>query len=398
LRSNAERLPKTPDSTLAMRTSHLTAAAVACIVVVSASAPAVSVTGPIEWRCEWDDDSDQCACGQHDLRAMRNQGVFTTPADNDGYAYMFSFCREIPALSLPASCRQTQHGADKVLLPAAVRFLLAGQNNKSSDCSFIGSLSTADGAMGMTAAQLDETHVRITFPYDWGCEEKFTLTLGPGMQALPGAGTFDAMQCKYAYDWPCLDYYEPKACVVTEDSCSCDGVDLGGLFGQVRETPADKLGYRVKFKVCGVLTESDLPSGCSLVAGGNPSVVKYKNGTGDCTEIGSLGPCEKSQLCGMSGKANTNGVDVTYSYTYGCTNILTVKLTKGRASAPLTPFTSDSCAYMTTWPALGSSHCAAEVSSRPQHADSLDASRHPLPTAVRVSYRVGVRGYQKLAF
>ena len=73
-------------------------------------------------------------------------------------------------------------------------------------------------------------HVRITFPYHWGCEEELTLTLGPGMQARPGVGTFD--DCRYAYDWPCLDYYEPKPCVVGRDLCSCDGVDLGRLFGQ----------------------------------------------------------------------------------------------------------------------------------------------------------------------
>eukprot|EP01047_Picozoa_sp_COSAG01_P103766 COSAG01_NODE_33184_length_568_cov_3.961620_1_plen_115_part_10 len=69
-------------------------------------------------------------------------------------------------------------------------------------------------------------------------------------------------------------------------------------------------------------------------------------------QIGSVGPCTQGQ-CGMTGKKTNNGVDVTYTYTYGCENMFTISLTGGSDKAP-GAVTSNECTYTTSWATLNS--------------------------------------------
>jgi hypothetical protein len=55
----------------------------------------------------------------------------------------------------------------------------------------------------------------------------------------------------------------------------------------------------------------------------------------------------------MTGKKTANGVDVTYTYTYGCENTFTIKLTGGSDKAP-GAVTSNECTYTASWASLNS--------------------------------------------
>ncbi len=131
--------------------------------------------------------------------------------------------------------------------------------------------------------------------------------------------------------------------------CECDGVSLESLRGKVYHPPVDAEGYTYAFSMCDVLPEPDLPSGCQQYAE-RPSVVKYKaDNPADCIEIGSIGPCSQGE-CGMTGTAQPNGVQITYTYTYGCQNTFTLDITSGTDSEP-GQINSDECSYSGQWEA-----------------------------------------------
>ena len=53
-------------------------------------------------------------------------------------------------------------------------------------------------------------------------------------------------------------------------------------------------------------------------------------------QVGSPGPCTiVGAECLMSGEAKNGGVEVTYSYKYGCTNKFTIAFTPGPPGTPL---------------------------------------------------------------
>lgn len=133
-------------------------------------------------------------------------------------------------------------------------------------------------------------------------------------------------------------------------SCTCDGVDLSGMKGQVYQAPTDSEGYAYKISMCSEIPAATLPTGCQQYAE-HPAVVKYKaNNPADCIEIGSIGPCSQG-VCGMEGAKTANGVTVTYTYTYGCKNTFAMSLTAGSDPAPGT-VTSNECAYSVAWAGL----------------------------------------------
>ena len=45
-----------------------------------------------------------CTCGDMDLSSYSGR-EFITPADDDGYVYMFRMCEEIPQSNLPEGCK-----------------------------------------------------------------------------------------------------------------------------------------------------------------------------------------------------------------------------------------------------------------------------------------------------
>ena len=86
--------------------------------------------------------------------------------------------------------------------------------------------------------------------------------------------------------------------------------------------PADAGGYSYMISVCSVIPTAALPAGCKQWAEA-PAVVKYNaSNPAFCLEVGSVGPCAQGQ-CGMAGKKTATGVDITYTYTYGCENTFT---------------------------------------------------------------------------
>jgi hypothetical protein len=133
-------------------------------------------------------------------------------------------------------------------------------------------------------------------------------------------------------------------------ACTCDGVDLSDLKGKVFQAPTDSEGYAFKISICGEIPNAQLPSGCQQYAE-HPSVVKYKaNNPADCIEIGSIGPCTQG-ACGMTGKATASGIDVMYTYTYGCKNTFVMALTHGHGQPG--QVSSNEYAYTVSWAALG---------------------------------------------
>jgi hypothetical protein len=70
-------------------------------------------------------------------------------------------------------------------------------------------------------------------------------------------------------------------------------------------------------------------------------------------QVGSLGPTCGQGTCGMAGEKTANGVDVTFTYTYGCLNSFTISLTGGSDPAP-GAVTSTECVYTTSWAGLSS--------------------------------------------
>ena len=153
------------------------------------------------------------------------------------------------------------------------------------------------------------------------------------------------------------------------ESCVCDGVDLSSLRGTVYSTPKANDGYVFNFTLCNEIPAFTLPSACT-VQSEHPAAIKMKvedDGSvddSDCEEVGSLGcatddcpeyidDCE----CGMSGTAlpDGTGVDVTFSYWYGCQYALTLRLTVGSTQAQpgrVEEEGDSGCRWRTNWPVL----------------------------------------------
>lgn len=133
-------------------------------------------------------------------------------------------------------------------------------------------------------------------------------------------------------------------------TCTCGGVALGSLrINKTVVAPTDAEGYAYLLAICGEIPEVSLPSGCQQYAE-HPSVVKYKaDNPADCIEIGSIGPCSQGD-CGMTGRKTPSGVDVTYTYTYGCKNTFALSITNGHDPAP-GQVTSNECSYAASWAA-----------------------------------------------
>ena len=172
-------------------------------------------------------------------------------------------------------------------------------------------------------------------------------------------------------------------------TCTCDGVDLAALSGQIFDTPTSSDGYAYRLSMCTDIPKENLPAGCAFAHyGEHPSVVKYKvNQPSDCIEVGSIGPCAGMTpgQCGMTGTADgAGGVTVTYRYTYGCKNTFVMSMTHEWDSAPSAVSGGEFCKYKTSWAGLHTSaeKCDAETTSQFGALDAL----------VLVLYFVGVLG------
>jgi hypothetical protein len=101
--------------------------------------------------------------------------------------------------------------------------------------------------------------------------------------------------------------------------CQCDGVDLAGLRNERFETPEDNDGYRYMITLCGEIPKP-WPTVCTRSADPedqwtpeHPAVLRYKPGE-DCDEVGSVGPCQDNDDCGMQGvRTPGGGINITWS-------------------------------------------------------------------------------------
>ncbi len=65
----------------------------------------------------------------------------------------------------------------------------------------------------------------------------------------------------------------------------------------------------------------------------------------------------------MTGSVSSGGVEIIYTYTYGCKNTFQLALTGGSAPAP-GQVTSNECTYTAAWAILGSGgDCSQQLGS-----------------------------------
>jgi len=128
-------------------------------------------------------------------------------------------------------------------------------------------------------------------------------------------------------------------------------VSLSSLRGKTHHAPTDAEGYAYMLSVCGEIPKDELPSGCQQYAE-HPAVVRYKgDNPADCIEIGSVGPCSQGE-CGVTGTAQPHGgLELVYTYTYGCKNTFSLMMTPGTDSEP-GQIVSDECSYSGAWAGL----------------------------------------------
>lgn len=80
---------------------------------------------------------------------------------------------------------------------------------------------------------------------------------------------------------------------------------------------------------------------------------RYKaDNPADCIQIGSIGPCTSGGDCSMKGKKVGTDLQVSFTYTYGCTNTFILTLKPGNAGNKPSQVTSSECSYSVTWDML----------------------------------------------
>ena len=183
-------------------------------------------------------------------------------------------------------------------------------------------------------------------------------------------------------------------------ACSCSGVSLAALRGQVRTVPAGADGYTYMLAVCDEIPHAWLPSGCNQTDVSSPTAVRFNaHNPTDCTVLGSVGACAPDQ-CGMSSVKTEAGLTVTYAYTdHQCRHTFELDMTAGGhevAPAQVQPMPR-SCGYRAEWAADGLAALGEEslfapflvyetspgvfVALRPDRSDWIDTG-HPVITRI----------------
>jgi hypothetical protein len=156
-----------------------------------------------------------CHCGNVDLSGYRSR-EFRTPADSDGYVYMFKMCDEIPVASLPEGCKPNPAIPNDMAHPAVVKF----KDNNPLDCTLVGSFGPCepqDGTpvdCGMTYQPPKEgVPFAVTWRYQYGCENTFRIFLTDGHQTNPRESPYndpdDQYECYWITHWPSLGAFGP---------------------------------------------------------------------------------------------------------------------------------------------------------------------------------------------
>eukprot|EP01046_Picozoa_sp_COSAG06_P012937 COSAG06_NODE_773_length_12432_cov_14.300332_3_plen_550_part_00 len=155
-----------------------------------------------------------CQCGATDLSSY-GEGVFRTPADDDGYRYMFKMCGEIADAELPEGC-QAQSGVPPLPHPAVVMY----KDNNPLDCSMVGSFGpceSADITCGMTYQPLSDGGggLAVTWQYLYGCQNTFRIALEQGAESKPTYAPYndptDPYLCYWTSTWASLGAFSGAA-------------------------------------------------------------------------------------------------------------------------------------------------------------------------------------------
>ena len=147
----------------------------------------------------------RCRCGDTDLTPFRDHdgGVFHTPADKNGYTYVFSVCDDLVD-ALPVGCQSGEH-------PAVVRFREADP----SDCTVLGSFGPCELGVecGMSFEAVAATDTRgaglnVFWQYERGCQNTFQVFLTEGNETEPPRVPFndprDPFSCFWTTTWQSL--------------------------------------------------------------------------------------------------------------------------------------------------------------------------------------------------
>ena len=203
-------------------------------------------------------------------------------------------------------------------------------------------------------------------------------------------------------------------------TCSCSGVSLAALRGQVRTVPPGADGYTYLLAVCDEIPRAGLPSGCNQTTA-SPTAVRFNaHNPADCTVLGSVGACAAGQ-CGMASVKTEDGLTVSYAYTdHQCRHSLELDITAGGHEAvPAQVQPGRGCGYRAQWAADGLAALGEEslfapflvyetaagvfVALRPDRSDWVDAD-HPVlktidsvPVAEWVAAAKALAGQQRRA-
>jgi len=146
------------------------------------------------------------------------------------------------------------------------------------------------------------------------------------------------------------DVVRSQQCAWAGSSCMCGAVDVTAFAGKTWETTdapssgAESFSY--KYTLCGMIPTGDLPSGCTPYAD-KPTFVKYSAASPqNCIQIGQLQPT--AAVVG-------GNLQLTYTYQYGCKNVVTLSMSCSDSAANPGTVTaqSDSCVYALNWATKG---------------------------------------------
>ena len=144
----------------------------------------------------------KCMCGSTDLSEFRGREI-RTPADSDGYRYMFRMCEDITTAQLPEGC-QPASGIPPLPHPAVVKW----KDDTPMDCTMLGSFGPCPGVTCGMTYQPAANGVAVTWQYEYGCYNTFRVFLTEGHQAAPQAAPFndpvDAFPCYWTLHWASL--------------------------------------------------------------------------------------------------------------------------------------------------------------------------------------------------
>ena len=162
-----------------------------------------------------------CHCGNTDLSPYRGR-EFRTPADADGYVFLFQMCDPLSDAQLPEGC--TTHG-DPFIRPFPQPAVVKYKANDPLDCTLVGSFGGCDdtsGPCGMMTYQPHSNGLAVTWQYKFGCTNTFRIFLGQGHETQPlQAPHSDPNLCYWTTYWASLDAFgHVPVPGVTDEGCA----------------------------------------------------------------------------------------------------------------------------------------------------------------------------------